>query len=158
MEMLCGCGKDEYWPKQDGIVRSWLKLAMESFRKPEDYLPGQLFAFVSPRDYGKSLWQAVVTAMFDGRRGDPGLWFTGRTDSNYAMWAGESVALSDANLPNQADGAKAFTEKLKEVIANDVDPYHRKRECREAVKVYHQSAVQNVPPEARLCPMRGYGQ
>ncbi len=30
--------------------------------------------------------------------------------------------------------------------------------CREAVKVYHQSAVQNVPPEARFCPIEGYGQ
>ncbi len=126
---------DPLWATQYTVFCLWLQRARAALSNFEQHLPGQMLSFIGPPDTGKSLAQTLITILLGGRSADPSLWIQNKSPFNGDMWAAEHLLLSDANLDEKIESRKALRDKVKEIVANQLCPCHRK----------HKDAVQLRP-------------
>jgi hypothetical protein len=117
---------DPLWQEQLLTFSLWLKRARQAIRNYRDHLPGQMLCLVGPVDIGKTLAQRIITLCLGGRSADPSLWLQNKTTFNGDLWTAEHLPVSDANLEEKIEARKAMRDKIKEMVANSEQPYHRK--------------------------------
>ncbi len=117
---------DPCWQIQFLTFSLWLKRGRCAIRNYDHHLPGQMVCFVGPVDIGKTLAQRTITLSLGGRSADPSLWLQNKTSFNGDLWVAEHLPLSDANLEERPEARKAMRDKIKEMVANSEQPYHRK--------------------------------
>lgn len=119
--------RDPHAETQRALFLSWLRLAREAMRTPEQHRPGQVLALVGPPDCGKSLLQsAILTPALGGRAADPGLFFIGETNFNADLWGAEHLALGDKALDVEGVQRSALRNELKRAVAEPAYPLHGK--------------------------------
>lgn len=140
---------DPLWDKQSIIHCLWLKHARLAFKNIETHLPGHAVCYIGEPDIGKTLVQEVDTKCLGGRSADPAMWLQSKTTFNSDLWAAEHLIISDANLDEKIESRKVMRDRLKEIVANQIQPLHRKhRECLHLRPIWRVSLSANNDPDS----------
>lgn len=147
-------------PDQTHYFHGWMKIALESLLHggPGNFRPGQCCIFCGPKDCGKSRIQhQVITAMLGGpgRSADPGPYLFGRTDFNGEMFGAEHLMMEDPASSTKTVDRVYFGEMLKQLVVNDTQRLHRKREDAMTVSPFFRVtiSVNNDPDKMRVLPL-----
>ena len=81
--------------------------------------PGQVIAFVGPKNSGKTLLQAIITAILGGRTADPYAYMTGRTNFNRDLFAAENLVFGDQVSSTDGRARREFGCRLKQFAVNE---------------------------------------
>lgn len=145
-------------PNQTTYFHGWLKIALEALHRggPGNFRPGQCCIFAGPRDSGKSrLQHQVITALLGGRSADPGPYLFGRTDFNGEMFSAEHLMMEDPASSTATKERVFFGEMLKQLIVNDTQRLHRKREEALVVSPFWRLtiSINDDPDKMRVLPI-----
>lgn len=123
---LFGLEQDELATVQMEVFLSWLKIARQSLKNPDQHLPGQVLFLCGPKGAGKTLSQDFLTRLLGGRSADPAGVIFGRSEFNGDCWEAEHLALSDAGVKDAPAARRALRDYVKRIAANDISQCHRK--------------------------------
>ncbi len=116
---------------QTAYFHGWMKVAVEALYLggPGNFRPGQGLIFAGPKDCGKSRIQhQIITGLLGQRSADPGPFLFGRTDFNSEMFSSEHLMMEDPASSTKTVDRIFFGEQLKQLIVNDTQRLHAKRE------------------------------
>ncbi len=145
-------------PDQTVYFHGWMKTALEGIYLggPGNFRPGQCCIFAGPRDSGKSRVQhQVITGLLGGRSADPGPYLFGRTDFNGEMFSSEHLMMEDPASSTKTVDRVYFGEMLKQLIVNDTQRLHRKREDAMVVSPFFRTtiSINDDPDKMRVLPL-----
>lgn len=152
-------GDDEgHGVDQVAYFHGWMKTALEGLYLggPGNFRPGQCLIFAGPKDSGKSRIQhQLVTAMLGGRSADPGPYLFGRTDFNGEMFSAEHLMMEDPASSTKTVDRVYFGEMLKQLVVNDTQRLHRKREDAIVVSPFFRTtiSINDDPDKMRVLPL-----
>ena len=142
---------------QTPFFHGWNKASLESLLAgPGNFRPGQCCIFAGPRDCGKSrLQHQVITGLFGGRSADPGPYLFGRTDFNGEWLEGEHLLMEDPASSTFTKDRVMFGEKLKQIVVNDTQRLHPKRETAQMLQPFFRLtiSVNDDPDKLRVLPL-----
>lgn len=143
---------------QTDYFHGWMKTALEGLYLggPGNFRPGQCCIFAGPRDSGKSrLQHQVITGLLGGRSADPGPYLFGRTDFNGEMFSAEHLMMEDPASSTKTVDRVYFGEQLKQLVVNDTQRLHRKREDAIVVSPFFRTtiSVNDDPDKMRVLPL-----
>ena len=118
--------------KQLAVLFGWLKCAYEALAAAKRQ-PGQALVLAGPVQCGKSLLQAIITALLGGRCAKPYRYLAGRTDFNSELFAAEHLALEDEQSTTDIRSRMQLGSHIKEITVNEMHSCHGKN--REAVSL-----------------------
>lgn len=152
-----------YDPEGHGIDQTdyfhgWMKTAIEGLYLggPGNFRPGQCIIFAGPRDSGKSrLQHQVITGLLGGRSADPGPYLFGRTDFNGELFSAEHLMMEDPASSTKTVDRVYFGEMLKQLVVNDTQRLHAKREDAIVVSPFFRTtiSVNDDPDKMRVLPL-----
>jgi hypothetical protein len=138
----------------------WMKTALEALYLggPGNFRPGQACIFIGPRNCGKSRIQhQIITGLLggEGRSADPGPYLFGRTDFNGEMFSAEHLMMEDPASSTKTVDRVFFGEMLKQLVVNDTQRLHRKREDAIVVSPFFRTtiSVNDDPDKMRVLPL-----
>lgn len=145
-------------PDQTAVFHGWMKTALQALLEggPGNYRPGQCCIFAGPRDSGKSRIQhQVITGLLGGRSADPGPYLFGRTDFNGEMFSAEHLMMEDPASSTKTVDRVFFGEMLKQLVVNDTQRLHRKREDAMTVSPFWRVtiSINDDPDKMRVLPL-----
>jgi hypothetical protein len=145
-------------PNQTEYFHGWMRTALEGLYLggPGNFRPGQCLVFAGPRDSGKSRIQhQVITGLLGGRSADPGPYLFGRTDFNGEMFAAEHLMMEDPASSTKTVERVYFGEMLKQLVVNDTQRLHRKREDALVVSPFFRVtiSINDDPDKMRVLPL-----
>ncbi len=145
-------------PDQTTCFHGWMKTALEGLYLggPGNFRPGQCCIFAGPRDSGKSRIQhQVITGLLGGRSADPGPYLFGRTDFNGEMFSAEHLMMEDPASSTKTVDRVFFGEMLKQLVVNDTQRLHRKREDAMVVSPFFRTtiSINDDPDKMRVLPL-----
>lgn len=145
-------------PDQTVYFHGWMKTALEGLYLggPGNFRPGQGCIFAGPADSGKSRIQhQVITGLLGGRSADPGPYLFGRTDFNSEMFGAEHLMMEDPASSTKTIDRVYFGEMLKQLIVNDTQRLHRKREDAMTVSPFFRTtiSINDDPDKMRVLPL-----
>ena len=145
-------------PNQVSYFHGWMKIALEGLYQggPGNFRPGQCCVFAGPRDSGKSrLQHQVITGLLGGRSADPGPYLFGRTDFNGEMFSAEHLMMEDPASGTKTIDRVFFGEMLKQLVVNDTQRLHRKREDAMVVSPFFRTtiSINDDPDKMRVLPL-----
>lgn len=145
-------------PDQTSYFHAWMKSAIEALYGggPGNFRPGQCCIFAGPRDSGKSRIQhQVITGLLGGRSADPGPYLFGRTDFNGEMFAAEHLMMEDPASSTKTADRVYFGEMLKQLVVNDTQRLHEKRENAITVAPFFRTtiSINDDPDKMRVLPL-----
>ncbi len=123
---LLGRGHDEHADVQFDVFAGWLQRLRRALANPSQHLPGQALFLIGPAACGKTLAQTLITMLAGGRSADPSSWLFKNADFNDGLWGAEVLNLSDANVEDVSGARRKLRDRLKQLVANDIAPCHRK--------------------------------
>jgi hypothetical protein len=123
---LLGQGQDEHADTQFNVFVGWLQRLRRALANPGQHLPGQALFLIGPASCGKTLAQTLITRLAGGRAADPSGWIFKNADFNDGLWGAEVLNLSDANVEDVSGARRKLRDRLKQLVANDIAPCHRK--------------------------------
>ena len=123
---LLGAGQDEHADTQFTVFVGWLQRFRRSLANPGQHLPGQALFLIGPAGCGKTLAQTVLAKLAGGRSADPSGPIFRDSDFNDGLWGAELLNLSDANVEDVSGARRKLRDRLKQFVANDLAPCHRK--------------------------------
>ncbi len=123
---LFGLGQDPHAHTQFETFVGWLQRTRRALANPGQHLPGQALFLIGPAACGKTLAQTLITYLAGGRSADPSGWVFKDSDFNDGLWGAEILTLSDANVEDVAGARRKLRDRLKQLVANDLAPCHRK--------------------------------
>lgn len=117
--LFAGEGQWEY-------VCGWLKCSLQALHSQE-FTAGQALAIAGERANGKSFFQNyIVTPLLGGRSAKPYRYMSGATDFNGELVGSEHLMIED-EVPSTTYAARRhFSEKIKEIVANESQSCHKK--------------------------------
>ena len=147
-------------PDQTTYFHGWMKMAVEGLYLggPGNFRPGQCLIFAGPADCGKSRIQhQVITGLLGGtgRNADPGPYLFGRTDFNEEMFAAEHLMMEDPASSTKTVDRVKFGEMLKQIVVNDTQRMHAKRENAMTVMPFFRLtiSINDDPDKMRVLPL-----
>jgi hypothetical protein len=145
-------------PDQTAYFHGWMKTALEGLLTggPGNFRPGQCCIFAGPRDSGKSRIQhQIITGLLGGRSADPGPYLFGRTDFNGEMFSAEHLMMEDPASSTKTVDRVYFGEMLKQLVVNDTQRLHRKREDAMVVSPFFRTSISinDDPDKMRVLPL-----
>ena len=148
----------ESGPDQTPYFHGWMKVALEALHAggPGNWRPGQCCIFAGKADSGKSRIQhQIITGLIGGRSADPGPYLFGRTDFNGEMFGAEHLMMEDPASSTKTVDRVYFGEMLKQLIVNDTQRLHRKREDAMVVSPFFRVtiSVNDDPDKMRVLPL-----
>lgn len=151
-------GPSKGGPDQTPYFHGWMKTALEALITggPGNFRPGQCCIFAGPRDSGKSRIQhQIVTGLLGGRSADPGPYLFGRTDFNGEMFSAEHLMMEDPASSTKTVDRVFFGEMLKQLVVNDTQRLHRKREDAMVVSPFFRTtiSINDDPDKMRVLPL-----
>lgn len=143
---------------QTPYFHGWMKTGLEGLYLggPGNFRPGQCCIFAGPRDSGKSrLQHQVITGLLGGRSADPGPYLFGRTDFNGEMFSAEHLMMEDPASSTKTVDRVYFGEMLKQLVVNDTQRLHRKREDAMVVSPFFRTtiSINDDPDKMRVLPL-----
>jgi hypothetical protein len=149
---------NEGGPNQTPYFHGWMRTAIEALYQggPGNFRPGQCCIFAGPRDSGKSrLQHQVITGLLGGRSADPGPYLFGRTDFNGEMFSAEHLMMEDPASSTATKERVFFGEMLKQLVVNDTQRLHRKREDAMVVAPFFRVtlSINDDPDKMRVLPL-----
>jgi hypothetical protein len=156
--LIEGLLKEDGGHDQVPFFHGWMKVAIEGLYigGVGNFRPGQACIFSGPRNSGKSrLQHQIVTGLLGGRSADPGPYMFGRTDFNGEMFSAEHLMMEDPATSTLTKDRVFFGEMIKQIVVNDTQRLHRKRE--EALTVSPcwrlTISVNDDPDKMRVLPL-----
>ncbi len=104
----------------------WLKRAYEALAAGR-LDPGQVVAFVGPRNCGKSLLQTLVCYILGGRSANPFAWMTGATLFNSELLRAENLVVGDeVTASPDIRTRRKVAASMKQLTVNETQTCHAK--------------------------------
>lgn len=156
---------DFSWGNEEGhgvdqteYFHGWMKTALEGLYLggPGNFRPGQCCIFAGAADSGKSRIQnQIITGLLGGRSADPGPYLFGRTDFNGEMFAAEHLMMEDPASSTKTVDRIYFGEMLKQLVVNDNQRLHDKRETAVTVSPFFRVtiSINDDPDKMRVLPL-----
>lgn len=143
---------------QTVYFHGWMKTAVQGLYLggPGNFRPGQCPIFAGPADCGKSRIQhQLITGLLGGRSADPGPYLFGRTDFNGEMFAAEHLMMEDPASSQKTVDRVFFGESLKQLVVNDTQRLHEKRENAIMVSPFFRTTItiNDDPDKLRVLPL-----
>ena len=104
---------------------AWIKIAYEALMAGIRQ-PGQCIVFAGPVRIGKSLLQAIITAILGGRYSRPYQYMTGGTPFNADLFGAEHLIIEDEVPSTDFKARRAFGSQIKNATVNDGQRCHAK--------------------------------
>ena len=97
----------------------------------------------------------MITGLFGGRSADPGPYLFGRTDFNGEWLEGEHLLMEDPASSTFTKDRVMFGEKLKQIVVNDTQRLHPKRETAQMLQPFFRLtiSVNDDPDKLRVLPL-----
>lgn len=114
--------------------------------------------FAGPGDAGKSrLQHQLITGLLggQGRSADPGPYLFGRTDFNNELFGAEHLMMEELPSGSKTADRVFFGEMLKQLVVNDTQRLHRKREDAMVVSPFFRVtiSINDDPDKMRVLPL-----
>lgn len=143
---------------QTDYFHGWMKTSLEGLYLggPGNFRPGQCVIFAGRADSGKSrLQHQIVTGLLGRRSADPGPYLFGRTDFNGEMFAAEHLMMEDPASSQKTADRVYFGEMLKQLVVNDTQRLHEKRENAIIVSPFFRTtiSINDDPDKLRVLPL-----
>ena len=143
---------------QTPYFHAWMKVAVQGLYQggPGNFRPGQCMIFAGPADCGKSRIQhQLITGLLGGRSADPGPYLFGRTDFNAEVFAAEHLMMEDPASSQKTVDRVFFGEMLKQLVVNDTQRLHEKRENAIMVSPFFRTTItiNDDPDKLRVLPL-----
>jgi len=103
----------------------WLKFAHESLER-RDFRPGQFVVLAGQSGCGKSLCQAIITALLGGRSADPWRYMIGKTAFNADLAQAEHLCIEDQNAGLDIRTRRSLGESIKQITVVENWSVHEK--------------------------------
>jgi hypothetical protein len=104
---------------------AWAKLATEAIYKGI-FRQSQVLCVIGPPNCGKSLLQAVLTALLGGRQADPYYYLAGHTDFNGELFGAEHQGIDDPRDFVDPDSRRALGSGIKARVTTREQRCHHK--------------------------------
>lgn len=129
---------------------AWLKIAIHAVRNSR-HRKGQALIVAGPANCGKSLCQAIITALLGGRIAKPFPYLCGRTEFNSEMFGAEHLMIEDEPASSDPRVRKKFGAEIKGLVANTEQRCHAKnREGLTLRPIWRLSITLNDDPASLL--------
>jgi hypothetical protein len=144
-------GDAKYGKTQVDVFLSWMQLAQVALRAGR-IQASQALAIAGPPGCGKSLLQALITAMLGGRQAKPYRYLSGGTDFNGELFEAEHLVLEDEFMSRRISDRQKLGAGIKNIcVSSRSQSCHRKN--RQAINLpawWRLSITLNDDPEALL--------
>lgn len=121
---------DSLLGSQRPYLYAWLHVARKAMASGV-FVPGQMIVFAGESGCGKSLCQALITAVLGGRSAKPYRYMIGETPFNSELAAAEHLMIEDENSSSDIRSRRKFGASVKDFTVNASMSVHAKG--REAV-------------------------
>lgn len=117
---------DELLGEQAYYFHAWVKFARQSLLSKPPFRPGQMLCFAGPPGCGKSVLQGLITHMLGGRAAHPFRYMIGDTKFNSDLFYAEHLMIEDEAASTSIQLRRDFGSKMKSMIVNVTQSFHRK--------------------------------
>lgn len=123
---LFGVHVDAHGATQLAAFQLWAARGWRAIAEQKS-LKGHALILAGPASCGKNLLQEkIITPLLGGRAVKAGDYLLGKSDFSGSMFAGESVILTDENGGRDIRTRREFGQRIKSMVANDVQEMHAK--------------------------------
>ena len=121
-----GVESDPFGALQNAAFCLWAARGWRAIKEGKP-LKGHALILAGPAGCGKNILQEkFITPLLGGRAVKAGDYLLGRTEFSGSMFAGESVILTDENGARDIRSRRDFGQRIKNMVANDVQEMHHK--------------------------------
>lgn len=117
---------NELLGEQAIYFHAWVKFARQALQGKPPFRPGQMLCFAGPPGCGKSVLQGLITLMLGGRSAHPFRYMIGDTKFNSDLFYAEHLMIEDEAASTSIQVRRDFGSKMKSMIVNVTQSFHRK--------------------------------